>query len=75
MEPSIKKMAEEFPNVHIHSVNVDDEPELCKKYKIMSVPTVILVLSGQEVNRITGAVLIEPLRKAFRDFINTQHAA
>jgi thioredoxin 1 len=35
-------------------VNVDDLPELAGKYNIMSVPTLLVLKNGQEVNRIVG---------------------
>jgi thioredoxin 1 len=69
LEPKIKKMEEEFPSVSFKSVNVDDDPALAKKYQIRSVPTVILLKDGREINRVNGAALIAPLRKVFRELI------
>jgi len=67
LEPKIEKMEEEFPNIKFYSVNVEDDPGMAKKYQIRSLPTVILLMDGKEVNRVIGASLITPLRKAFRD--------
>lgn len=69
LTPSFNKMENEFPDVKFHSINVDDNPELAKQYRIRSLPTVILLLDGREINRLNGAVMIEPLRKAFRSFV------
>ena len=74
LEPLLKKIEDEFPNVGFHSINVDEDPAMAKKYQIRNLPTVILLRDGQEVNRIQGAVLITPLRKAFRDLIADQAA-
>jgi thioredoxin-like negative regulator of GroEL len=52
------------------SVNIDDVPEIAQKYMVRSLPCIILVKNGLEVNRINGLILTEPLRKAFRDFTN-----
>lgn len=74
LEPKLQKMEAEFPNIAFYSVNVDDDPGLAKQYKIRSVPTVILLRDGQEVTRIAGAALINPLRKAFRDLSGSKAA-
>lgn len=74
LEPKIKKIEEEFPNINFKSVNVDDNPALAKKYQIRTVPTVILLRDGVEVARLNGASLITPLRKAFREFMDEKAA-
>ena len=74
LEPNIKKLEAEYSNILFIGVNVDDRPELAKKYRIRSLPTVILLKDGREVNRIDGAALITPLRKAFRDFVGDRAA-
>ena len=74
-EPNLKKIQSEFPNFRFTSVNVDNDPQLAKEYKIRSLPTVILLNDGSEIGRVTGAVLMEPLRKAFRDAAEKQKAA
>lgn len=75
LEPKLAKIEAEFPDISFYSVSVDDNPGLAKQYKIRSVPTVILLKDGQEVNRIAGAALINPLRKAFRDLMGSSKAA
>ena len=39
----------------IAKVNVDDENELSSKFRIMSIPTVMLFKDGQVVDKIVGA--------------------
>lgn len=67
IDPTIKKMESEFSNVAFGAVNIDDAPELAQKYKIKNLPSLILMRNGQEVSRISGVVMVEPLRKAFKD--------
>jgi len=74
IEPSLKKLEAEHPGISFISVDVDEHPELAKKYRIRALPTVILLKDGKEAIRIDGAALITPLRKAFRDFIGEQAA-
>lgn len=67
MNPSIKKIEDEFPNVKFLSVEIEQVPEIVQRFRIKSLPSILLLKDGQEVKRINGLVLIEPLRKAFRD--------
>jgi len=39
----------------VAKVNVDDAPEIAKKYRIMSVPTVLYFNKGEMVKRQVGA--------------------
>lgn len=74
MEPILKKMQEEFPDVKVFSVDVDELPKLAKTHKIRSLPTVICLKEGHEVARLVGVVKTDPLRKAFRDLSKDQAA-
>lgn len=73
-EPNLKKIQSEFTTFRFYTINVDDSPQLAKQYKIRSLPTVILLKDGNEIGRVTGAVLLEPLRKVFRDALSKQAA-
>ena len=37
-------------------VNVDDEPELAQRFGVMSIPTVVFLKNGQEVDRKVGVM-------------------
>jgi len=50
----------------IVKVNVDEQQQLASKYNVMSIPTLLLLKDGQEVNRIVG---YRP-RKDIMDAIN-----
>jgi len=67
MEPVIKKMELEFGKVKFISVDIDQVPSIAQKYRIRSLPALILFKNGQETNRINGLVLTSPLRKALRE--------
>lgn len=70
MEPTLVKMEQEFgDNVKFYSVEIDQVPVIAQKFRIRTLPTVLFLKNGREVNRITGLVLTEPLRKAFKDFL------
>jgi len=67
MAPIFDKVSGEFPTVDCRSVDVDEEPGMAKKFSVRSVPTVILLKDGREVQRIVGLARLEPLRRAFRE--------
>jgi thioredoxin 1 len=54
--PIIDDLAEAYDGkVAVGKVNVDDEGSLAQKYRIMSIPTIILFKDGNMVERIVGA--------------------
>lgn len=53
--PIVEKVASEN-NFKLAKVDVDENEELIKKFKIMSVPTLIIFKNGQQINTVTGVV-------------------
>lgn len=55
LTPEIDALAEAYQGkALIAKVNIDDLPELASTYKVMSVPTLLVIKNGQEVKRIVG---------------------
>ncbi len=54
--PILEKLATENSDVTICKVNVDDEPELARRYGIMSIPTMLFFKDGQMVDKSVGAL-------------------
>ncbi len=53
--PVVDELAEEYKDkVVIGKVNVDEQPDLAAKYGVMSIPTVIMLKAGKEVDRQVG---------------------
>ena len=53
--PVIDELAEEYTGrVKVVKIDVDNEKELARRFKIMSIPTVILIENGAEINRFVG---------------------
>ena len=53
--PIIDQIAEERPDIKVGKVNVDDEQELAVQFKVMSIPTLIVIKDGKVVNQSLGA--------------------
>lgn len=53
---SLAKMLTEIQSpVPVEVVDVDDNPGLAEKYQIRSVPTMLMISSGNEVDRLVGS--------------------
>ncbi len=53
--PVIEEIAEEVEDVKIAKVNVDEQQELAQKYRIMSIPTMLLIKEGEVAAQTVGA--------------------
>ena len=56
--PVIEQIAEEYEDqdVIIGKVDVDQEPELARRFGVMNIPTVIFLKDGEELERKVGAM-------------------
>ena len=54
LSPVIDQIAEEVPQLKVVKINIDQEPELAAGFSIMSIPTLVVVKGGREVNRAVG---------------------
>ncbi len=58
--PVIEELAHEFDGrATIAKVNVDEEPELARRYCIRSIPSLLFFRSGEAVDRLAG---VQPKR-------------
>ena len=68
--PIIEELSEELTGVKIGKVNVDEEMELAKQYRIMSIPTLIVFKDGKKVNMAVGAQGKEEIKALLVDIKN-----
>lgn len=52
--PTVHEIAEELADITVGKVNVDDEPELATAFKIVSIPTLIVLKDGKAVSQVVG---------------------
>ena len=55
VSPMIDEIAEEWNDVKVGKVNVDEQPELAEKFGVMSIPTLVVLKNGTVINRRVGA--------------------
>ena len=57
--PVIEQLDNQYPDVVVGKVNVDDEQELAMRYGVMSIPTVIFFKDGKEIYHKVGVMPAE----------------
>ncbi len=54
LAPVLEEIASEHPEYVIAKVNVDEEPELARKYNIMSIPALFVIRDGDVTDKAVG---------------------
>lgn len=56
VSPIVDQLADEYEGrVTFMKVNVDEEPELCEKYRVSSIPNLVLFKDGDVLDQSAGA--------------------
>lgn len=61
--PVVEEIAEEHSDVKVVKIDVDNAEDIAIKYQIMSIPTLVVVKDGQEVNRSIGLISKEKIEE------------
>ena len=56
LRPVLDQIAEENENIKIVSINVDYNEKLARDYNVFSIPCLVLIENGKEVNRSVGMI-------------------
>lgn len=68
LAPTVEKLGEDYEGkALIGKVDVDEEPELARRYGVMSIPTVIFFRDGAEFDRKVGLMDEEVYTQALND--------
>jgi thioredoxin 1 len=54
MAPIVQELAEEMPEVKVCKINVDEQMDLARQYRVMSIPTLLTFKDGKEDQRMIG---------------------
>ena len=63
LSPLVEDLAKEDNELTIMKVNVDELPELARKYGISSIPSLIYLVDGEIKNRRIGYIPLRDLKK------------
>ena len=53
--PIVEEIAEERADLLVGKINVNEQPDLAREFKILSIPTLIVMKNGEIINRVSGA--------------------
>lgn len=53
--PIVEEIALERSDIKVGKVNVDEQKELAREFKVMSIPTLVVIKNGEVVARSVGA--------------------
>ena len=53
--PMVEEIAKERPDIKVGKINVDENPELATRFRVMSIPTLVVMENGRIVNQAMGA--------------------
>ena len=54
LSPVISEIADENQNIKVGKVNIDEQPELADAFRVMSIPTVVVMENGKVINQSVG---------------------
>jgi thioredoxin 1 len=55
VSPVIDEIAGEVSHAKVGKINVDEQPELAAKFRVMSIPTLAVMKGGKIINTMVGA--------------------
>lgn len=56
MGPVLEEMAAEYDNIDVVKINVDEEQELAIRYRVMSIPALMVFDKGEVVKKSVGLI-------------------
>ena len=66
VSPIVDEIAQERSDIKVGKINVDEQMELARQYRVMSIPTMIIFKGGQEVKRMVGVTSKGDLKAALK---------
>ncbi len=62
LSPRVDEAADEMDDVAVAKVNVDEQEEIAARYKIMQIPTLILLKNGEVAGKSVGAITKDQIK-------------
>ena len=66
VSPVVDEIALENSDIKVCKINVDEQPELASSFKVMSIPTLVVMHEGKEIKRSIGALPKTNILKLFK---------
>lgn len=65
-KPIVEELAQKDQSVQVFNVDIDEEDEIARRYRIFSVPTLLLFRNGEKIDTSVGLLSYDDLE----DFVN-----
>ncbi|HEC88840.1 MAG TPA: thioredoxin [Thermoplasmata archaeon] len=62
LKPVIEEIEKEMKEIKFGSVNVDENIELARRFGVISIPTLIILINGKEEDRMVGYLPKEEIK-------------
>lgn len=69
LAPTLDELEKEYPSVKFCKVNVDNDPDIARLFKVQSIPFVALVKDNTFVDMSVGYVPKEAIAKLIREYM------
>ena len=63
LAPTVESFAEAHDDIKVCKINIDEENELAVRYKVMSIPTLVVFKNGEPVNKSVGVISAEEIEQ------------
>lgn len=67
VSPVVDEIAEENPQYLVGKINVDNERELAQSFRVLSIPTLVVIKNGNIVHQSAGAKSKEEILALLKD--------
>ena len=69
--PVLEAIAQEHPDrIQVAKLNVDDNPNVARRFEVMSIPTLLVIVDGEVKKRLVGAKGKPQLLEELAEFID-----
>ena len=65
-KPIVEELAENMQDINVYNVDIDECEEVARKYRIFSVPTLLLFKNGEKIDTSVGLLTYDELE----EFVN-----
>ena len=62
-KPTLDEFAQAHPEIKVTPVNIDEDEETAEKYGVSTIPCLVVLRDGEEVNRAVGTQSMKKLEK------------
>ena len=62
LSPMFEQISKEVKGIKFYKLDVDENPEISSEYSIMSIPNILFLKDGKEVDRMIGLTSKEELK-------------